>query len=97
MKISKSHIVGIILLVALFCFAMTGCVPNKVPSASTAGLLSGIWHGWIAPFSLISSIFSNARIYETNNTGFTYDLGFYMAIISGFGGLTLSRKRRNKD
>jgi len=94
MKTRKARIISIIILVVLLCFSMTGCIPNEVPSADTAGFLSGIWHGWIAPFSLIASLFTNARIYETNNTGFFYDLGFYMAIISGFGGLALSRKKK---
>jgi hypothetical protein len=34
------------------------------------------------------------RIYEVNNSGWWYDFGFYMAIISGFGGLSLFRKER---
>jgi len=59
-----------------------------------AGFLSGIWHGWIAPISLIRSIFNpEIRIYEPINTGWWYDFGFYIAIISGFGGLSLSRKK----
>lgn len=61
----------------------------------TGGIFSGIWHGWIAPISLVLSIFTDARIYEVNNTGFFYDLGFYMAIISGFGSLALSRKKKD--
>jgi hypothetical protein len=35
-------------------------------------------------------------MYEVHNSGFFYDLGFYMAIISGFGGLSLNRKRKKK-
>lgn len=59
-----------------------------------AGFLSGIWHGWLAPLSLVISIFNpSIRIYEPINTGWWYDFGFYMAIISGFGGLSLSRKK----
>ncbi len=51
--------------------------------------------GRIAPISLIIGIFDhNIRIYETHNTGWWYDLGFYMAVISGFGGLALTRRRR---
>ncbi len=93
MKTRKTRIIAIILLVALLCFAMTGCVPHNTPSVDVAGFFTGIWHGWIAPFTLIASIFSDVRIYEINNTGFFYDLGFYMAVISGFGGLALSRRK----
>lgn len=66
--------------------------------AKKANLIHGIWHGWIAPFSLVLSIFGDGiRMYESNNTGWSYDIGFYMAIIGGFGGLALSRKKRKKD
>lgn len=63
-----------------------------------AGFFSGIWHGWIAPFSLIVGIFNeNIRVYEVYNSGWFYDFGFYIAIISGFGGISLFRKDKDKD
>ncbi|NLM50865.1 MAG: hypothetical protein GX196_07935, partial [Clostridiaceae bacterium] len=62
-----------------------------------AGFFWGVWHGWIAPLSLILGLFDkNIGIYETSNNGWWYDLGFYMAIISGFGGLSLFRKKKDK-
>lgn len=88
-----------ILVVALIIFIIigtTGCIPQDVPDESDdrAGFFSGIWHGWIAPVSLILSFFNGKyTIYNAYNTGFTYDLGFYMAVISGFGALSLSRKK----
>ncbi|MEW6653145.1 MAG: hypothetical protein AB1394_06705, partial [Bacteroidota bacterium] len=61
-----------------------------------AGFFTGVWHGWIAPISLIMGLFNpEIRVYEINNTGWWYDFGFYIAIISGFGGISLFRK--NKD
>ena len=93
-KLSIFTLVTICLMLIVF---LLGCFPSDIPKSNPAGFFSGVWHGWIAPFSLIASIFSNARIYETNNTGFFYDLGFYMAIISGFGGLTFSRKKKKHD
>ena len=61
------------------------------------GFLLGIWHGWMAPFALIVGIFvDGVRIYAPYNNGWWYDAGFYMAIISGFGGLSLFRKK-DKD
>ncbi|WMM25484.1 hypothetical protein RBU61_02140 [Tissierella sp. MB52-C2] len=85
------------ILIILVLLVSTGCMPGdgSYNLQKPANFLSGIWHGWIAPISLIFSIGkSNIRIYETINTGFWYDLGFYIAIISGFGGLSLSRKKR---
>lgn len=75
---------------------LVGCMPGdgSYSKEDPAGFLSGIWHGWIAPFSLIRSVFNpSIRLYEPVNTGWWYDFGFYMAIISGFGGLSLTRKK----
>ena len=82
------------LLLALFtggCFPSGGTYSPFEP----AGFFSGVWHGWIAPLSLVISIFSDGvRVYEPFNTGWWYDFGFYIAVISGFGGLALSRKKK---
>jgi len=82
----------------LIIFGVTACMPNPVESASQnpAGFFKGVWHGWVAPFSLIFGFFNDStRIYEPNNTGWWYDFGFYMAVISGFGGLSLARKNQD--
>ena len=79
---------------------LSGCVPgdgSKTPD-DPAGFFSGVWHGWIAPFSLICSLFnSRIGIYEVYNTGFWYNLGYYMAIVSGFGGLSLARRKGRRE
>ncbi len=88
-----------ILIVALM-FSLSACLPGdgSATAADTAGFFWGIWHGWMAPVSLIFSLFNRTiRIYEVHNSGLGYDLGFYMAIISGFGGLSLARRKKNKD
>lgn len=75
---------------------LSACAPGTENfTDDRAGFFWGIWHGWIAPFALIWHIFNDSvRIYETNNTGIWYDVGFYVAIISGFGSLGLSRGRK---
>ena len=87
-----------LLILILVVFFFVGCFPtHSTESEKVAGFFMGIWHGWIAPISLVVGIFDpNIRIYEANNTGWWYDLGFYMAVISGFGGLALKR-RKKKD
>jgi hypothetical protein len=92
-----------LLLPVLFILALifiSGCVPGggTYDHQSPAGFFSGVWHGWIAPFSLIVGIFnSDVRVYEPYNTGWLYDFGFYIAIIGGFGGINLTRsKLKNK-
>jgi uncharacterized membrane protein YtjA (UPF0391 family) len=84
------------LIVSLFA----GCFPvdGGAPADERAGFFIGVWHGWIAPISLVLSIFDRSiRVYEITNTGWWYDLGFTMAIISGFGGLSLFRRKSPSD
>ncbi len=98
MKFKRQHLILIVAL-AIALLAFTGCMPRMGARSleNPAGFLMGIWHGWIAPLSLIIGIFNdNIRVYEVVNTGWFYDFGFYIAIISGFGGLSLSRKKKKK-
>ena len=85
-----------VIVIAMSILLLTGCMAGDgtYTSSNPAGFFWGIWHGWTAPLALIRGIFnSNIRIYEVMNTGWPYDFGFYMAIISGFGGLSLVRKK----
>jgi hypothetical protein len=90
----------IILLLLITAVVFSGCFPgggHATPEAP-AGFFTGIWHGWIAPLSLVASLFSDGvRIYEVNNTGWWYDLGYYMAVIAGFGSISLLRKKEKKQ
>lgn len=81
---------------------LAGCAAGNgtYSPGDTAGFFTGIWHGWIAPFALVGHVFDgDIRIYEPNNDGIWYDVGFYVAVISGFGSLSLrrtsKRQRRN--
>lgn len=91
---------------ALFALALlllaliAGCFPGGGHSTpdDRAGFFTGVWHGWIAPLSLLVGIFDEeVRVYEVNNTGWWYDLGFYVAVIAGFGGIALTRRKKHKD
>jgi hypothetical protein len=95
----KSAIIKVLIIAAL-TMVLAGCFPggHSYTPQEPAGFFSGIWHGWIAPLSLIVGFFnSEIRIYESFNTGWWYDFGFYIAIISGFGGLSLFRGKKKKD
>ncbi|MDA3851975.1 MAG: hypothetical protein PF447_12000 [Spirochaetaceae bacterium] len=86
----------IFLVILLFLSCVPGDGTNN--SQNEAGFFWGIWHGWIAPVSLIISFFNPQRsIYETHNIGFIYDLGFYLAILGGFGGFRLFRKSKDRQ
>jgi len=85
-----------LLLIVLTLTLLAGCTPGggRYDANAPAGFLWGIWHGWIAPVSLVIGLFDNTtRIYESNNTGWFYDLGYYIAIIGGFGGISLTRNK----
>ncbi|MBP7204883.1 MAG: hypothetical protein KBA54_00025 [Candidatus Cloacimonetes bacterium] len=87
-----------LLLLVLFCLGLLcSCAPgvNGRSDDNRAGFFMGIWHGWIAPVSLIWQLFNrNVRIYEIFNTGWTYDLGYYLGVVGGFGSLAMSRKKK---
>lgn len=76
---------------------LTGCIPGDGSNNTQdpAGFFMGVWHGWIAPISLIIGAFNHdIRLYETYNSGWWYDFGYYIAIISGFGGISLFRRKK---
>ena len=80
---------------AVLAIALSGCFPGgpTYSSQEPAGFFAGVWHGWIAPISLIVGLFKDGiRVYEPFNTGWWYDFGFYIAVISGFGSIALTRK-----
>ena len=54
---------------------ISGCVPGdgKHTVEKPAGFFWGIWHGWIAPISLIGGIFnSDIRVYEPTSSKIMY-------------------------
>ena len=61
-----------------------------------ARAVAGLWHGIIAPVTLIMSFFdSDVQMYEVHNAGSEYDFGFFLgeALIFGFLGLLLLIRR----
>lgn len=87
-----------LLFLPALLLCLTACVPGDHTLEDPAGFFWGVWHGWVAPICLVWGFFNaEIRIYEPTNTGWWYDLGYYMAIISGFGGLSLFRRKRKED
>ncbi len=95
----KKKVLVLVILSSALLLLLTGCVPGDGTHSidRPAGFFWGIWHGWIAPVSLIIGLFrKSVRIYETLNSGWWYDFGYYIAIISGFGGISLFRRKNCK-
>lgn len=97
-----SFILAVFMLLLLNILA--GCAPGANQSAGTAGehgavagFWLGIWHGFIAPFVFVVSLFkSNLSIYEVHNNGLWYNFGYLFGVACFFGGggnQTASRKK----
>ena len=53
--------------------------PDGAGLVARAG--AGLWHGIIAPVTLVISFFnSNVHMYEVHNAGSEYDLGFLLGV-----------------
>jgi len=68
--------------------------PDALGRVARAG--AGLWHGIIAPITLVISFFnSDVRMYEVHNTGSEYDLGFLLglAIVISILGLLIRMRR----
>jgi hypothetical protein len=78
-------------LLALFIIILTGCA-QTIPieeclEVAPYGFFGGLWHGFIAPFSFIVSLFmDDVALYAVNNSGSWYDFGFVLGAGILFGG-----------
>ena len=87
MAVRRSLImVGAIVLVGL----LAGCAAGANPVQGTgesAGFWLGLWHGFIAPITLVVSFFNDqVNIYEVHNNGGWYNFGFVLGASLFFGG-----------
>lgn len=87
-----------ILFGALLLIFMSSCAEN-VPideclTGETHGFFWGLWHGFIAPISLVISLFDkDVAMFAVNNDGFLYGLGFLIG--SGGWGILASKAKKN--
>ncbi len=74
------------------CAAGSGEAAHAVSGGLLSQILLGIWHGVIAPFTLIGEVINRfaphllpwqVRFYETRSTGVAYDIGFYVGLAGG--------------
>ncbi len=96
----------LVLLVLIMILMFTGCAAEMnefekvaTDSGEIAGFWMGLWHGLIAPFVFIVSLFKDSiGIYELHNSGNWYNFGylFGLMIVFGGGGKGSSRRRRRK-
>ena len=90
------------LLVALLVVSVVaGCAPGANPyktiaePTKPAGFWLGVWHGFIALFVFVGSLFrSDLNIYEIHNNGAWYNLGYLFGLMCFFGGCGGGAARR---
>jgi|TARA_R110000772_G_scaffold267357_1_gene391186 hypothetical protein len=75
----------------LVAFLFTGCADvtliNECVTVAPYGFWGGLWHGIVAPFAFICSLFSDdIAMYALNNNGGWYDFGFVLGAGILFGG-----------
>jgi len=78
----NKKLILIILLSLLAVVSLTGCgyVDPAITHAENPGFWMGIWHGLIAPYSLIVRLFWDVGFYAVPNGGWWYDFGFFLGI-----------------
>lgn len=67
--------------------------PDALGRVARAG--AGLWHGIIAPITLVFSFFNDGiHMYEVHNAGSEYDLGFLLGVIMIISLLSLFLRMR---
>jgi hypothetical protein len=95
----------LVVLALLVLNILAACAPGANQSAGTArehgavaGFWLGLWHGFIAPFVLLVSLFkSNLNIYDVHNNGLWYNFGYLLGVACFFGGGGNKAARRKKS
>lgn len=80
-----------VLLIIAVAVLLTGCAQSypvqEYLDVEPYGFFGGLWHGFIAPFSFVVSLFmDNVALYAVNNNGGWYDFGFVLGAGILFGG-----------
>ncbi len=92
----KSLFFSFTFIIILFAVSCAPVVPiNACVSDDPFGFWGGLWHGIIAPFTFLVSLFSDSvAMYAVNNNGGWYDFGFVLGAGIIFGGSGKASKRR---
>lgn len=85
----RNTLVLLAVIVLALVFA-AGCAPGNERWASVdnkAGFWAGLWHGLIIIVTFVVSLFTrDVGIYEANNAGWGYNIGFLLGCMISLGG-----------
>jgi hypothetical protein len=95
----KTKNFSFILLFVILVILFTGCADVETIktciTGHTYGFWGGLWHGMIAPFAFIGSLFSDdIAVWAVNNNGGWYNFGFLLGISSSVGSSSATASRR---
>ncbi len=95
----KTLFIGLLVLILL-----AGCAPGNARYSQETGrpanFWAGLWHGLIIVITFIVSLFtSDVGVYESNNVGWGYNLGFLLGccIALGSGARSSCRRKKRKE
>jgi hypothetical protein len=90
-------LIPVFLIIAIL-FIFSSCAPGcEKFDADPAGFFMGLWHGLISLVTFVISLFNdNVNIYEVNNTGWPYNLGFILGVMIIYGGSSKGTCRKKK-
>ncbi len=88
-----------IVAIAIYIIAYHVGMPTRDQSGAPAGFWLGLWQGLIVFLSFIASWFdNNIVLYQVNNNGFWYNLGYVIGlIVLGAGGGGSARASRTRE
>lgn len=83
----------ILVLLLVISLILMSCAPGndrwnqQINPEVKAGFWVGVWHGFIIVITFIVSLFTDeVGLYELNNTGWPYNLGFIIGLFLSVGG-----------
>jgi hypothetical protein len=102
---SNDNLPRMLLACSLVLILAAGCAPGDARWSTDAGhpanFWAGLWHGLIIVVTFIVSLFTrDVKIYEVNNVGWGYNLGFLLGAMISLGGGARSathRKAKKRD
>ena len=79
----KLTVVLLIATVLITALGLVGCGfvgSTPISPEHPPGFFMGVWHGMIAPWTLILRLFFDIKMYAVPNNGWFYDFGFWLGI-----------------